>query len=53
MAAFTMVGTTKKQKKKNKKKNMQFGIFVFVEAQETNLQDNFQGCKCDGDCIVL
>ena len=32
---------------------MQFGIFVFVEAQETNLQDNFQGCKCDGDCIVL
>ena len=38
---------------KKKKKTMQFGIFVFVEAQETNLQDNFQGCKCDGDCIVL
>ena len=32
---------------------MQFGIFVFEEALETNLQDNFQGCKCDGDCIVL
>ena len=49
MAVFTMVGTTKKKKKKT----MRFGIFVFVEAQETNLQDNFQGCKCDGDCIVL
>ena len=26
---------------------MQFGIFVFVEAQEINLRDNFQGSKCD------
>ena len=30
MAVSTMVGTAKK------KKTMQFGIFVFVEVQETN-----------------
>ena len=29
------------------KNPMQFGIFVFVEAQEINLRDNFQGSKCD------
>ena len=32
---------------------MQFGIFVFVEAQETNWRGNLQGSKCDGDCIFL
>ena len=36
-----------------KKKKMQFGIFVFIEAQEINLQGNLQGSKCDGDCILL
>ena len=43
VAVFTMVGTAKK--------NMQFGVFVFVEAQEINLRGNLQGSKCDGDCI--
>ena len=42
-----MVGNAKKKKK------MQFGIFVFIEAQEINLQGNLQGSKCDGDCILL
>ena len=35
MAVSTMVGTPKN---KTKMKNMQFGIFVFVEAQEINLR---------------
>ena len=30
---------------------MQFGIFVFVEAQDINLQGNLQGSKFDGDCV--
>ena len=34
MAVSTMVGTAKKKTKN--KQNMQFGIFVFVEVQETN-----------------
>ena len=32
-------------------KFMQFGIFVFVEAQEINLRGNLQVSKCDRDCI--
>ena len=40
-----MVGTAKK--------GMQFGIFVFVEAQEIDLPGNLQGSKCDEDCIFL
>ena len=32
---------------------MQFGIFVFVEAQELNFHGNLQGSKCDEDCIIL
>ena len=43
MVVSTMVGTTKK--------TMQFGIFVFVEAEETNWRGNLQDSKCDGDCI--
>ena len=42
IAVSTMVGTAKKI--------MQFGIFVFAEAQEINLRGNLQGSKCDGDC---
>ena len=45
MAVFTMIGTAKK--------NMQFGIFVFVEAQKINYRGNLQGGKCDGDCIFF
>ena len=30
---------------------MQFGIFVFVEAQDINLQGNLQGSKFDRDCV--
>ena len=30
---------------------MQFGIFAFVAAKETNLGGNLQDSKCDGDCI--
>ena len=41
MAVSTMVGTAKK-------KTMQFGIFVFVEVQETNSRGNLQVSKCDG-----
>ena len=26
---------------------MQFGIFVFVEAEEVNLEGSWQGSKCD------
>ena len=48
LAVFTMIG-----KKKRKKKIMQFGIFVFVEAQEINSRANLQGGKCDGDCIFF
>ena len=47
IAVSSMVGNAKKKKK------MQFGIFVFIEAQEINLQGNLQGSKCDGDCILL
>ena len=36
MAVSTMVGTAKKTTKKTNKQTMQFGIFVFVEVQETN-----------------
>ena len=38
MAVSTKVGTAKKKQKKTKqnKTTMQFGIFVFVEVQETN-----------------
>ena len=32
---------------------MEFGIFVFVEAQEMSLRGNLQCSKCDGDCIFL
>ena len=45
MAVLTMIGTAKKI--------MQFGIFVFVEAQEINSRGNLQGGKCDGDCIFF
>ena len=45
MAVSTMVGTTKKTK--------QFGIFVFVEVQETNGGGKLQGSKCEGDFIFL
>ena len=45
MAVSTIVGTAKK--------TMQFGIFVFVEVQETNWRGNLQGTKCDGDFIFL
>ena len=39
MAVSTMVSTAKKTahtQNKKQNKNMQFGTFVFVEAQETN-----------------
>ena len=48
LAVFTMIGTEYWQKK-----IMQFGIFVFVEAQEINSRANLQGGKCDGDCIFF
>ena len=32
---------------------MQFGIFVFVEVQETNWRGNLQGSKCDGYFVFL
>ena len=32
-------------------KNIQFGIMVFLEVQEINLQDNMRGSKCDEYCI--
>ena len=35
------------------KKTKQFGIFVFVEVQETNGGGKLQGSKCDGDFIFL
>ena len=35
------------------KKPKQFGIFVFVEVQETNGGGKLQGSKCDGDFIFL
>ena len=28
-------------------KNIQFGIMVFLEVQEINLQGNIRGSKCD------
>ena len=34
-------------------KNMQFGIMVFLEVQDINLQSNMQGNKCDEYCIFL
>ena len=34
-------------------KNIQFGIMVFLEVQEINLQGNMQGSKCDECCIFL
>ena len=34
-------------------KNIQFGIMVFLEVQEINLQDNMGGSKCDEYCIFL
>ena len=40
-----MVGTAKKV--------IQFGILVFLEAPERNLQGNLQGSQCDGCCIFL
>ena len=43
MAVSTMVGTAKKI--------MQFGIFVFVEAQEINLRGNLQASTYGGDCF--
>ena len=45
MTVSTMVGTARK--------TMQFGIFVFVEVQETNGGGKLQGSKCDGDFIFL
>ena len=32
---------------------IQFGIMVFLEVQEINLQDNMRGSKCDEYCIFL
>ena len=34
-------------------KNIQFGIMVFLEVQEINLQGNMQGRKCDEYCRFL
>ena len=46
MTASTMVGTGRKF--------MQFGIFIFLEAQEINQRDNGKvGRKCDGGCIFF
>ena len=36
MAVSAMVGTAKREKNEN----MQFGIFVIVDAQEINLREN-------------
>ena len=44
MAVSTMIDTGK---------NIQFGIMVFLEVQEINLQSNMQGSKCDEYCIFL
>ena len=33
------------------KKNIQFGIMVFLEVQEVNLQSNMRGSKSDEYCI--
>ena len=32
---------------------MQFGIFVFVEAQEKNMRGNLQGSKCEMEIVFL
>ena len=45
MTVFTIACTAKSI--------MQFGIFVFVEAQEKNMRGNLQGSKCDGDCVSM
>ena len=34
-------------------KDKQFGIMVFLEIQEINLQGNMLGSKCDEYCIFL
>ena len=34
-------------------KNIQFGILVFLEVQEINLQGNMRGSKCDEYYIFL
>ena len=34
-------------------KNTQFGIMVFLEVQEINLQGNRRGSKCDEYCTFL
>ena len=34
-------------------KNIQFGIMVFLEVPEINLQGNMRGGKCDEYCIFL
>ena len=34
-------------------KNTQFGILVFIEAQEKNLIGNLRGSECDEYCIFL
>ena len=39
MAISTMIGTAKK--------TIQFGIFIFLELQEMNLQGNLQDSKCN------
>ena len=33
--------------------NIKFGILVFLEVQEINLQGNMRGSKCDEYCIFL
>ena len=35
------------------KKVLQFGVLVFLEAQEINLWGKLQGSKCDGYFILL
>ena len=45
MAVCTMFDTGKK--------NIQFGIMVFLEVQEINLQGNMRGSKGDEYCIFL
>ena len=34
-------------------KNIEFGIMIFLEKQEIDLQSNMQGSKCDEYCICL
>ena len=34
-------------------KNIQFGIMVFLEVKEINLQDSMRGSKCDEYCIFF